>query len=147
MHLATVLRSEVNTAVQTGLAANGEIGPEATTLTVLSRVNATREELRFASTYRTGQVVEARMDVREIGLGRGEYQVSEVRKDGKVVLERDGKRKVIDPDRINPDHRFDRLGLYEQKQIRIHDGETVFWRDKDMSTDVVVRPEGPLVEL
>jgi hypothetical protein len=76
------------------------------------------------------------MDVREIGLGRGEYKVSEVRKDGKVVLERDGKRKVIDPDRINPDHRFDRLGLYEQKQIRIHDGETVFWRDKDAGRDI-----------
>jgi hypothetical protein len=82
--------------------------------------------------------------------------VSEVRKDGKVVLERDGKRKVIDPDRINPDHRFDRLGLYEQKQIRIHDGETVFWRDKDAGRDIAkstyatvleARSEGIRVEL
>jgi hypothetical protein len=79
-----------------------------------------------------------------------------VRKDGKVVLERDGKRKVIDPDRINPDHRFDRLGLYEQKQIRVHDGETVFWRDKDGPRDIAkstyatvleARAEGIRVEL
>jgi hypothetical protein len=52
------------------------------------------------------------------------------------TLERDGKRKVIDPDRIDPDHRFDRLGLYDQKDIRIHDGETVFWRDKDAARDI-----------
>jgi hypothetical protein len=36
------------------------------------------------------------------------------RKDGKVTLEREGKRKVIDPDRIDPQHRFDRLGLYDR---------------------------------
>ena len=43
--------------------------------------------LRFASTYRVGQVFDARMDVRELGLKRGEYEVREIRKDGKVVLE------------------------------------------------------------
>jgi conjugative relaxase-like TrwC/TraI family protein len=149
-------RAEINTRVQAGLLKEGTLTGAGVALTTLQSANATREELRFASTYRTGQVVEARMDVREIGLGRGEYQVSEVRKDGKVVLERDGKRKVIDPDRINPDHRFDRLGLYEQKQIRIHDGETVFWRDKDAGRDIAkstyatvleARAEGIRVEL
>ncbi|TXH17739.1 MAG: conjugative relaxase [Gammaproteobacteria bacterium] len=149
-------RAEINTRVQAGLLKEGTLTGAVVALTTLQSANATREELRFASTYRTGQVIEARMDVREIGLGRGEYKVSEVRKDGKVVLERDGKRKVIDPDRINPDHRFDRLGLYEQKQIRIHDGETVFWRDKDAGRDIAkstyatvleARSEGIRVEL
>lgn len=149
-------RAEINTRVQAGLLKEGTLSGPGVGLTTLQSANATREELRFASTYRVGQVVEARMDVREVGLGRGEYQVSEVRKDGKVVLERDGKRKVIDPDRINPDHRFDRLGLYEQKQIRVHDGETVFWRDKDAGRDIAkstyatvleARAEGIRVEL
>lgn len=149
-------RAEINTRVQAGLLKEGTLTGAGVALTTLQSANATREELRFASTYRTGQVVDARMDVREIGLGRGEYQVSEVRKDGKVVLERDGKRKVIDPDRINPDHRLDRLGLYEQKQIRIHDGETVFWREKDAgraiakstyATVLEARAEGIRVEL
>ncbi|MFC4194694.1 MobF family relaxase [Novosphingobium lubricantis] len=149
-------RAEINTRVQAGLLKEGTLTGAGVALTTLQSANAAREELRFASTYRTGQVVEARMDVREIGLGRGEYQVSEVRKDGKVVLERDGKRKIIDPDRINPDHRFDRLGLYEQKQVRIHDGETVFWRDKDAGRDIAkstyatvleARAEGIRVEL
>jgi conjugative relaxase-like TrwC/TraI family protein len=149
-------RAEINTRVQAGLLKEGSLSGTGVGLTTLQSANATREELRFASTYRVGQVLEARMDVREIGLTRGEYQVAEVRKDGKVVLERDGKRKVIDPDRINPDHRFDRLGLYEQKQIRVHDGETVFWRDKDAGRDIAkstyatvleARAEGIRVEL
>lgn len=40
------LRDEVNAAVQTGLAVNGEIGRDKMNLTVLSRVSATREELQ-----------------------------------------------------------------------------------------------------
>lgn len=149
-------RAEINARVQVGLLKEGTLSGPGVALTTLQSANATREELRFASTYRVGQVLEARMDVREIGLRRGEHQVSEVRKDGKVVLERDGRRKVIDPDRINPGHRFDRLGLYEQKQIRIHDGETVFWRDKDAGRDIAkstyatvleARAEGIRVEL
>ncbi|MGE8134886.1 MobF family relaxase [Novosphingobium subterraneum] len=149
-------RAEINARVQAGLLKEGTLNGAGVPLATLQSVNATREELRFASTYRAGQVLEARMEVREIGLKAGEYRVSEVRKDGKVVLERDGKRKVIDPDRINPDHRFDRLGLHEEKQIRLHDGETVFWRDKDGSRDIAkstyatvleARPEGIRVEL
>ena len=149
-------RAEINARVQEGLIKEGTLTGPGLTLSTLQSANATREELRFASTYRVGQVLEARMDVREIGLRRGEYEVSEVRKDGKVVLERDGKRKVIDPGRIDPDHRFDRLGLYEQRQIRIHDGETVFWRDKDAGRDIAkstyatvleARAEGIRVEL
>jgi len=149
-------RAEINARVQAGLLKEGTLSGAGVPLATLQSVNATREELRFASTYRAGQVLEARMEVREIGLKAGEYRVSEVRKDGKVVLERDGKRKVIDPDRINPDHRFDRLGLHEEKQIRLHDGETVFWRDKDGGRDIAkstyatvleARPEGIRVEL
>ena len=149
-------RAEINARVQAGLLKEGTLTGPGLTLSTLQSANATREELRFASTYRVGQVLEARMDVREIGLRRGEYEVSDVRKDGKVVLERDGKRKVIDPDRINPDHRFDRLGLYEQKPITIHNGEIVFWRDKDAGRDIAkstyatvleARAEGIRVEL
>ena len=67
-----------------------------------------------------------------------------------------GRRKVIDPTRIDPDHRFDRIGLYEQRELKIHDGETVFWRDKDQGRDIAkstyatvleARPEGVRVEL
>ncbi|MFC0589470.1 MobF family relaxase [Novosphingobium aquiterrae] len=149
-------RAEINARVQTGLLKEGTLTGPGLTLTTLQSANATREELRFASTYRVGQVFDARMDVRELGLKRGEYEVREIRKDGKVVLEAGGRRKVIDPNRIDPDHRFDRIGLYEQRELKIHDGETVFWRDKDGPRDIAkstyaivleARPEGMRVEL
>ena len=136
----------INARVQAGLLKEGTLTGPGLALTTLQSANATREELRFASTYRVGQVLEARMDLREIGLARGEYQVSEIRKDGKVVLEQGGRKKVIDPGRIDPDHRFDRLGLYEQRQIRIHDGETVFWRDKDASRDIAKSTYARVIE-
>ncbi|RQW41349.1 MobF family relaxase [Novosphingobium sp. LASN5T] len=149
-------RAEINARVQAGLLKEGTLTGPGLTLTTLQSANTTREELRFASTYRVGQVLDARMDVRELGLKRGEYAVREIRKDGKVVLEAGGRRKVIDPDRIDPDHRFDRIGLYEQRELKIHDGETVFWRDKDQGRDLAkstyatvleARPEGVRVEL
>jgi conjugative relaxase-like TrwC/TraI family protein len=129
-------RSRINVLVQTGLLKEGTLKGEGVALATLQSANATREELRFSSTYRPGQVLEARMEVRELKLGRGEYRVAEVRRDGKVVLEREGKRRLIDPDRIDPQHRFDRIALHDEKQIRIYDGETVFWRDKDPNRDI-----------
>jgi len=69
-------------------------------------------------------------------LKRGEYDVVAIGRGGKVTLEREGKRKVIDPDRIDPQHRFDRIGLYDRKDITLHDGETVFWREKDAARDI-----------
>ncbi|GGN46598.1 hypothetical protein GCM10011349_13960 [Novosphingobium indicum] len=129
-------RALINTLVQAGLLNEGTLKGEGVALKVLQSANTTREEMRFASTYRAGQVLEARMEVRELGLGKGEYTVREVRRDGKVLLERGNARKLIDPDRLDPQHRFDRLGLYEQKDLRLHDGDTVFWRDKDASRDI-----------
>lgn len=129
-------RAEINARVQAGLLKEGTLRGAGVPLTTLQSANTTREELRFASTYRAGQVLEARMEVRELGLAKGEYRVAGVRKDGKVALERAGRRQLIDPDRLDPQHRFDRLGLYEQKQIRIHEGDTVFWRDKDGTRDI-----------
>ncbi|WP_062345034.1 MobF family relaxase [Novosphingobium sp. CCH12-A3] len=149
-------RAEINARVQAGLLKEGTLTGPGLTLTSLQSANTTREELRFASTYRVGQVFDARMDVRELGLKRGEYEVREIRKDGMVVLEAGGRRKVIDPTRIDPDHCFDRIGLYEQKELKIHDGETVFWRDKDQGRDIAkstyatvleARPEAVRVEL
>lgn len=54
------LRAAANEAVQTGLAANGELGPAAMELKVLSRINTTREELRYLAAYREEMVLEVR---------------------------------------------------------------------------------------
>ena len=139
-------RTQINSLVQQGLLQEGALRGEGIALTTLQSANVSREELRFASTYRRGQVLEARMDVREIGLSRGEYAIIDIRKDGKVTLEKSGKRLSFDPDRIDPDHKFDRLGLYDQKSIRIHDGDTVFWRDKDAGRDIAKSTYARVIE-
>jgi hypothetical protein len=64
------LRGQVNEAVQTGLKANGELGPGSLRLNVLSRVNLTREEMRYARSYAVGMVVE--VDRRQSGPGAAE---------------------------------------------------------------------------
>jgi len=129
-------RTRINGLVQQGLLKEGTLTGPGVPFSTLQSANATREEMRFASTYRPGQVLEARMDVRELGLRRGEYDVVAIGRDGKVTLEREGKRKVIDPDRIDPQHRFDRIGLYDRKDITLHGGESVFWREKDAARDI-----------
>ena len=82
----------------------------------------TREELRYVSSYREGQILEARMGVRELRLPKGEYQVKGIDEKGRVILERDGQSRTIDPARIDPKHKFDRLTLNEQREIKLHEG-------------------------
>src|SRR3546814_3741030 len=72
------LRTAVNEAVQRGLKANGELGKTSLDLTVLSRVNATREELRYVSAYRPGMVLDVRSPDKHQRLPRGEYKVDRI---------------------------------------------------------------------
>src|SRR3546814_19146972 len=51
-------RETINKRIQAGLIAEGSVKGEALQLTVYDRVNTTREELRYASTYRPGQTLE-----------------------------------------------------------------------------------------
>src|SRR5690606_24508075 len=64
------IRSAVNEAVQRGLQANGENGPEKIALEVLDRVNLTCEELRYLAAYRPGMVLEVAKAERTLGLRR-----------------------------------------------------------------------------
>ncbi|NBW75860.1 MAG: conjugative relaxase [Sphingomonadaceae bacterium] len=124
-------RNQINRLVQEALKAEGKLGGEGHAATVLQSANTTREELRYAATYRSGQILEARMGVRELGLGRGQYTVTAIAGDGKIVLAGpDGKERRIDPQQIDARHRYDRLTLHDVKRLTLHDGETIFWREK-----------------
>src|SRR3546814_20580903 len=48
-------RETINKRIQAGLIAEGSVKGEALQITVYDRVNTTREELRYASSYTTGQ--------------------------------------------------------------------------------------------
>lgn len=127
------LRTSVNEAVQRGLKANGELGKTSLDLTVLSRVNATREELRYVSAYRPGMVLDVRSPDKHQRLPRGEYKVDRVDENAREVLLSDGKGKTrtFRPSRIRPGAKDDRLALFEEKRLSIHAGDRVRWTEND----------------
>jgi hypothetical protein len=53
----------------------GELGPGSLRLNVLSRVNLTREELRYARSYAVGMVLEVDRGKAAQGLQKGRYTV------------------------------------------------------------------------
>src|SRR3546814_7096779 len=91
-------RETINKRIQAGLIAEGSVKGEALQLTVYDRVNTTREELRYASTYRPGQTLEVgRGGAQDVGIQAGRYDVLKVHASGKVDLA-DGRRRIrFDP--------------------------------------------------
>ena len=127
------LRSAANEAVQTGLAANGELGPVALELAVLSRVNTTREELRYLAAYRPGMVLEVRSPDKHQNLPKGSYRVAGIDKDKGIVRLRNakGRDRMLRPARIRPGDKIDRLALFEEKRLAIHQGDRIRWTETD----------------
>lgn len=127
------LRTAVNEAVQRGLKANGELGKTSLDLTVLSRVNATREELRYVSAYRPGMVLDVRSPDKHQRLPRGEYKVDRIDEKMREVFLVDGKGKTrtFRPSRIRSGAKDDRLALLEEKRLSIHAGDQIRWTEND----------------
>ena len=127
------LRGQVNDAVQTGLKANGELGPGSLRLTVLSRVNLTREEMRFARSYAAGMVLEVDRRQRGQGLQKGRYGVIETDPTReRVMLQNErGKRFEFRPGQIRPQGEQDPLRLFEVRPLEIHDGDRIRWTATD----------------
>ena len=127
------LRDEVNAAVQTGLAANGEIGPDKMTLPVLSRVNATREELRQVRTYAPGMVLEVTARQSRQNLAKGKYDVLKVDPAMSTIELRDsgGHRQTFQPSRIGAKGDNRTLQLHERKVLTVYTGDTIRWSAND----------------
>lgn len=129
-------RSRINALVQDGLLKEGSLSGEGLSLTPLQSANNTREELRHTSTYRTGHVLEARLRVPEIGLAKGTYTVTGIDDRGKIAVS-DGRRTVkFDPQKIDPQSRYDRMSLSERVALKVHDGDTILWRERDTARDI-----------
>ena len=126
-------RSELNQRIQAGLGADGTLGKESITLSVLERVNSTREELRYPQTYKAGQTLEVARAVSEIGLRRGSYEVLGVDAKGRVELKVGSRTVRFDPQRINPNDKRDALGLTQRTDVKIHENDQIRWtaNDKD----------------
>ncbi|MBV2149946.1 conjugative relaxase [Sphingobium sp. AS12] len=124
-------RAELNRLVQDGLKSEGTIGGTSLNLTVLERVNLTREELRYAHNYRPGLTLDVALSVPAIGLGRGLYEVTRVFANGKVEVSAGARKHRFDPKQIPPRLDEDRLGLAEKKQVEIHAGDRIRWTATD----------------
>jgi len=127
------LRSQVNEAVQTGLRANGELGTVGMRVDTLSRVNVTREELRYARTYAPGMVVEVDRRQRGQRLLKGQYRVVETDAvHERVTLENErGRRFEFRPGRLRPQGEQDPLRLFEVRPLEIHAGDRIRWTETD----------------
>ena len=127
------IRSAVNEAVQEGLLANREIGPETVTLSIFDRVNLTREELRYPATYRQGMFLEVSKTERAFGLTKGEYRVRGIDQATGVVRLSDqrGKERAFSPSRLRSTGREDNLALFEQRMLDIHRGDRIRWTRND----------------
>ena len=125
-------RAIINSAIQGGLAGEGRLRGEGIHLTVYERVNTTREELRYASSYRAGQTLEVgRGGGQDVGLAAGRYDVAKVHASGKVDL-MDGRRRVrFDPQRLSPTEKRDRLQLSEKKDLHLRQGDRIRWTAND----------------
>ena len=151
------LRGQVNEAVQIGLKANGELGPGSLGLTVLSRVNLTREEMRYSRSYAAGMVLEVDRRQRGQGLQKGRYEVVETDPTReRVMLQNErGKRFEFRPGQMRPQGEQDPLRLFEVRPLEIHDGDRIRWTatdhkrgllNADQARVVAVDPKGVTVK-
>lgn len=124
-------RAELNQRIQDGLRADGTLGKEGVTLSVLERVNTTREELRYPQTYKAGQTLEVARAVSEIGLRRGSYQVLGVDAKGRVELKVGNRTVRFDPQKIDPNDKRDALGLTQRTEVKLHENDQIRWTHND----------------
>ena len=95
-------------------------------------MNLTREELRYASNYRPGQLLEVMARDKPAGLERGTYEVWRVSDKGVVTLkDEDGHRHRFRPDRLDPNDKRDVISLSERETLRLHEGERIRWTAND----------------
>ena len=139
-------RAFLNDFVQGGLKTEGTLRGEGLELARIESVNVTREELRYARTYRAGQLLDVSGNARPGGLERGQYRVVEITKTGRVVLrDEGGRRHSFRPDRLDPNDKRESLTLSERETIRIHEGERVRWTANDKTRGMFNSAEAEIV--
>lgn len=126
------MRAAANSAVQAELMGKGELGPQALHLTVLDRVNVTREGARQLKGYSEGRIVEFRTNLTSQRFRRGERGVVQDIEDSKVRLTMtDGSSRIFSPDRLPRNLAHDAVSIFQPKHLDIHAGDRIRFTDKD----------------
>ena len=143
------LRGQVNEAVQTGLKANGELGNRAFVTDTLSRINTTREELRYAKTYVPGMVLEVDRRQRSQAIGPGRYNVVAVdAARGRVTLENArGRQFEFKPGQLRPQGEVDPLRLFERKPVELYLGDRIRWTDTDHKRGLLNADQAQILDI
>ena len=115
--------------VQQGLKAEGAIQGEGLRLTTLLPAHATREELRYASTYSKGQLLEVTRQNAPGGLVRGRYDVEGVDAKGRVML-RDESGKLVPLDVKKGDTVL--FGKWSGTEVKIDGDELLIMKESDI---------------
>ena len=125
-------RRTINTSIQAGLVAEGTLRSDnAIDVTIHQSVSGTREEMRYADSYKPGQSLRVSGQVPELGLRRGMYEVTRVFANGKVEIDDGGRRTRFDPQKIDPSIKLDRLELTTPERVTLHEGDRIRWTTND----------------
>jgi hypothetical protein len=119
------LRAEANREAQALLKSLGEIGQHGQRLTVLDRVNLSREEARTMAPYREGLVVQIRTDMPRQGLTRGMIGTITSVTTTQVELRRGNSTWTLRPDRLARNLKEDAIGLFERRDIELHERDRI----------------------
>ena len=119
------LRAEANTQAQAVRKARGDLEGDGHHLTILDRVNLSREEMRTVAPYRPGRIVEVRTDMPRQGLAKGTVARVIGWDNNKVMLATDRGEIAFRPSRIARNLREDAISIYDERQITIHQGDRV----------------------
>ena len=141
-------RAILNEMVQDGLKSEGVLRGEGQALSRIETVHVTREELRYARTYRPGQLVDVIGGSRPAGLEHGHYRVVDVTPTGRVVLRDDnGRKHSFRPDRLDPNDQREALTLSARETIRIHEGERIRWTANDKARGLYNSAEAQILAI
>ncbi|MGF7156192.1 MobF family relaxase [Novosphingobium gossypii] len=141
-------RRELNELVQRGLKDEGTLKGGGLELTTLQQVNATREELRYASTYRPGQIIDVARNTRPAGLVRGRYDVVGVDTKGQVTVRNErGRAFVFDPQKIDPNAKSDGVQLLEKMPITLYEGDKILWQANDKAREIYSSEQAKILSI
>lgn len=124
-------RGTINQKVQEGLATEGTLKGDPLQLTIHQSVNTTREEMRYALTYKPGQTLHIEGRINDLNLTRGAVEVTRTFGNGRVEVMANGRRQKFDPQRISPMIDRDRLQLTTLETIQVYEGDRVRWTAND----------------
>jgi conjugative relaxase-like TrwC/TraI family protein len=133
------VRADINSEVQAGLLARGELGSNAADLTVLDKVTTTREEERFTESYAKGQRVDFQRGVPSQNIPPGVTTVVSIDKaaDQVTLIDNKGQTHKFYPQRLSTNRHENTVRISRPKPLRVHEGDRIRWTETDRERGLI----------